>query len=1013
MIGTATGKPAFSFKQGDERSNTGSHYTPDELVQPLIKHSLDHLIAERLREPQRFVTGAAPTSSAAPVASTQRVDLPKLQERALLSLRVADISCGSGHILLAAARRIATELAIVRTGMEQPRAADFRVAMRDVIRHCIYGVDLNPLAVELCKVALWLEAHIPGEPLNFLDHRIKCGNAIVGFARREELDRGVPEEAFATLPGDDKDVAAAFRKRNKQERQTQGQTSLELSADVEAEVNKVVAAYKLFEGMPERTPAEIEAKQRRFQEAMQADAYRLNQVAAIPIAQFYIPKTSATKDQLITDATYRSYWTKGRQLLGPAPAMAWATAERKRFFHWFLEFPEVMAAGGFDCVIGNPPFMGNRKLSGRFGDSFLHYLLYEYAPISAVDLVTYFFRRIYTLLSPGGFLSLISTNTIAQGNARIDGLEFIVKNGGTINHAVRSLKWPGRAAVEISLVSIHKGEWSRERHLNQQPVDSITPYLDNEGEGQQPTPLIANAEMAFQGSIVLGMGFVMEADKAAALIKKDRKNRDVLFPYLNGENINNLPDQEAKRWVINFFDWPLERASTVQWKSADEDARTALIKAGIVSPDYDQPVARDYPDCLSILEASVQSERSKKGEEVGKGLWWQHWRSRKRLYQLIAAQPQVIVIASTSKTTAFALVPSNAVFTANLTVTRLSDYSTFAVLQSRLHIEWIWKYSTKLKTDPIYGPETCFETFPFPEDQWQTPNASLAALGERYHEHRKQLMRHSWRGLTDVYNLFHSPLLRTATPEELALPDKDFEKLLGKDTRLLRKHLLEPKTPADVEVWPFNRVVEGVLRLRQLHVELDNAVRDAYGWLDLDLQHAFYDVDTLPENDRTRYTISPAARKEVLKRLLALNHERAAEEAKAGVVKKGKKSKGGEDNVVGEPAGEYRTGLFQEGGLFGGGVGDAIEAEEDASSEPKRGRGRPPKVPNGQEDLAAQAVLLYLQTHAGWHGKSAVLSAIGIDDGLWNAAIKSLLEEGKVEKEGEKKGARYRVAKSF
>jgi hypothetical protein len=220
VIGTATGKPAFSFKQGDERSNTGSHYTPDELVQPLIKHSLDHLIAERLREPQRFVTNAAAADLVGRTRSVDptRVDLPKLQERALLGLRVADISCGSGHILLAAARRIATELAIVRTGMEQPRAADFRVAMRDVIRHCIYGVDLNPLAVELCKVALWLEAHIPGEPLNFLDHRIKCGNAIVGFARREELDRGVPEEAFATLPGDDKEVAAAFRKRNKQER---------------------------------------------------------------------------------------------------------------------------------------------------------------------------------------------------------------------------------------------------------------------------------------------------------------------------------------------------------------------------------------------------------------------------------------------------------------------------------------------------------------------------------------------------------------------------------------------------------------------------------------------------------------------------------------------------------------------------------------------------------------------------------------------------------------------------
>src|ERR1019366_3965501 len=157
-----------AFEQGDERAATGSHYTPDDLVQPLIKHSLDYLIAERLKAPD--------------------------PETELLDLRVADIACGSGHILLAAARRIATELAVVRTGEEQPSPAAFRAAVRDVIRTCIYGVDFNPLAVELCKVALWLEAHNPGQPLNFLDHHIKCGNAIVGYVRREEVDKGVPDE---------------------------------------------------------------------------------------------------------------------------------------------------------------------------------------------------------------------------------------------------------------------------------------------------------------------------------------------------------------------------------------------------------------------------------------------------------------------------------------------------------------------------------------------------------------------------------------------------------------------------------------------------------------------------------------------------------------------------------------------------------------------------------------------------------------------------------------------------
>ena len=163
----------FRLVKGDERSSSGSHYTPDELVQPLIKHSLDYIIEDKLKESK--------------------------PEKALLSINVCDVACGSGHFLLGAARRIATELAKLRTGEDQPSPSAFREAVRDVIRNCIYGVDLNPLAVELAKVALWLEAHNPGEPLNFLDHKIKCGDAIVGLAHLKELEDGIPSEAFKNL----------------------------------------------------------------------------------------------------------------------------------------------------------------------------------------------------------------------------------------------------------------------------------------------------------------------------------------------------------------------------------------------------------------------------------------------------------------------------------------------------------------------------------------------------------------------------------------------------------------------------------------------------------------------------------------------------------------------------------------------------------------------------------------------------------------------------------------------
>ena len=174
----------------------------------------------------------------------------------------------------------------------------------------------------------------------------------------------------------------------------------------------------------------------------------------------------------------------------------------------------------------------------------------------------------------------------------------------------------------------------------------------------------------------------------------------------------------------------------------------------------------------------------------------------------------------------------------------------YSVVQSTIHEIWARKYSMSLKQDLQYSPSDCFETYPFPANQWQQPNLALAELGERYHEHRRALMRSLWLGLTDIYNLFHAPDL---TAEQVA--------------KVSKKPLEESRAG-----------LEGILELRRLHVELDTAVRDAYGWPDLDLAHTFVEVETLPETDRTRFTITPAARKELLTRLLSENHKRAAAE---------------------------------------------------------------------------------------------------------------------------------------
>ena len=148
-----------------------------------------------------------------------------------MSIKVIDPACGSGHFLLAAARRIGKELAKVRTGESQPAPEPLRQAVRDVIQNCIYGVDLNPLAVDLCKVALWIEGFATGKPLNFLDHRIKCGNSLVGVLDLDCLDAGIPDDAFKAVTGDDKKSAANLKKRNKKERETQGQLSIFETSD--------------------------------------------------------------------------------------------------------------------------------------------------------------------------------------------------------------------------------------------------------------------------------------------------------------------------------------------------------------------------------------------------------------------------------------------------------------------------------------------------------------------------------------------------------------------------------------------------------------------------------------------------------------------------------------------------------------------------------------------------------------------------------------------------------------
>jgi len=794
------GKYSFAFRAGGERSSSGSHYTPDELVQPLIKHSLDYIISDRRKHSD-------------PIA-------------ALLSIKVCDVACGSGHILLNAARRIGGEVAKLRSGEEQPSPEPFRQGVRDAISHCIYGVDKNPLAVELCKVALWLEAHDPGKPLSFLDHHIKCGDAIVGLAHKEELESGIANEAFKKLAGDDKDVVKRLRDKNKQQIKKELIDSQYIEL-LDKPMTELAGQCRQLNQIDQKTPDDVENARTAYQGLVSGEEWwRLKSLADIQVSQFFIPKTEENEILCITHGEYKDFLEGRKSIQSRDVAKAIAVSEEKLFFHWFLEFPEIFERGGFDCILGNPPFLGGQKLSGTFGANFLNYVKTTYAPIKSVDIVTYFFRRIFSIIKPGGFQALLSTNTISQGNAREGGLAVIAGSGGSINFAIPSMRWPGQAAVEVSVVAVFKGQWKKDFFLHNKVVPQITSYLDDSLDLGDPHPLKQNMGKSFQGTIVLGQGFVLQPEEAVRLIAKDPKNKDVLFPYLNGQDLNGQFDQSPRRWVINFFDW---------------------------SEEY---CRENYPDSFKIVEKLVKPQREEnKYSKTAKELWWQYERSRPELYETIRSFENILVTAQVSKTVAFSFVENNKVFDAKLIVFALEEHHFFTVLQSSFHYNWAWKYCTTMKADLSYTPGTIFQTFPFPQNIGSETEASLAVIGRQYHEFRSQLMHQLQLGLTKTYNLFHMQELTTAIVEKASKQD----------------------------VVTATQSHQEILQLRELHKEMDKAVLAAYGWTDVDLAHNFYDMDYLPENDRTRYTISPESRKEILKRLLQLNHDIYAEEETAGL----------------------------------------------------------------------------------------------------------------------------------
>ncbi len=775
-IDSAGGAPAFNLAAGSERRETGSYYTPPELVAKLIPSALDPVIEERLQ--------SAKTAAE--------------KEAAILSIRVCDPAAGSGHFLLAAARRLGKELARIRTGQDEPAPERVRESIRDVVAHCIYGVDKNPLAVELCRVALWLEAHTEGKPLTFLDRHIRLGDSLVGIADLEKLREGIPDAAFKPVSGDDRTVAREAKRQNALERKA----SLFHGSFTES-LRRFAEPLRKLEDMPEDTLEEVREKIESSRRVEQSAEFQQLRLACDAWTAAFFQKYPNGGNGPVTTKALHEALSGGDIVDGRVPGFVIQASTERRFFHWPLAFPEVFASGGFDVVIGNPPFMGGMRISTNLGDRYRVWLETALAPFGGTaDLCAAFYRRAFNMLRPTGRMGMVATNTIAQGDTRESGLSVIVRNGGAITFARRFVKWPGTANVEVNLVAIHKSDHATV-HTCPSPVldghfvDFVSSRLESEPEAE-PQRLRENEGKAFIGDYVRGIGFVVDADKAQRLLAEHGQNAECLFPYLTGEDLNTHPEQRPSRWIICFHDWGLDRA-------------------------------REYPDLLRVVEERVKPEREQlknRDDRRDREHWWLFARYRGDMRTSIAPLRRMLVRAEVSQMHMVSFVPKDSIYSHMLVIFAFDDDYHFALLQSNVHEAWLRKQASSLRTDIRYTPTDCFDTFPFPLESSAQSKMCAERLGDEYHEHRRQIMLARNLGLTKTYNLFHNPEC----------------------------------TDADIA------------RLREMHAQMDRAILVCYGWQDLDPQHGFY------QNDRgqTRFTVSPAARRELLKRLLELNLELAS-----------------------------------------------------------------------------------------------------------------------------------------
>ena len=756
------------------RRSTGSHYTPRSLSERVVRRTLEPVLA---------CLGTAPSS-----------DL-------ILQLKICDPAMGSGAFLVEASRFLAEQVveAWRRSGelpaMIERHGEPLLHAKRLVAERCLYGVDKNAAAVELAKLSLWLETLSADKPFTFLDHVLRHGDSLVGLDLEQIRSfHWAPEKQLPTI-----------------------------AHLVDQALIEVREHRDAILALAEDDSDEAQGEKRRRLELAELATERVKLVADVCVSAFFAAEKPKAREQerQRRSAVVESWLSGDEESRGIVEGWAKEIRDKHAPFHWQAELPEVFSlerpdpldggvvnrAAFVDAFVGNPPFAGKNGVVA-LGEGYLEWLqaIHEDAHGNA-DLSSHFFRRAATRLGTQGSIGLIATNTIAQGDTRTTGLQYLVRHGFEIYDAVRSMMWPGDAAVSVSVVTLAKGRARRmvaARLLDGIVVETINSRLRATPERDDPVALKSNEGFSFQGSNVLGLGFTLTPAERDALVASSSRNEQRIFPYLGGEEVNTSPRQEHDRYVISFGQMTLNEAE--QW-----------------------------PDLIAIVREKVKPERDNNKRDVRREHWWRFGEVAPALYNAISNFGRCLVNSQVSKHLLFAFQPMNRIFAHTLYVYPLPAFTSFAILQSRIHEPWARLLSSSLEDRLRYAASDCFETFPFPQPDPRTIIANVEAVGEHLYNERAQYMIDTNHGLTQTYNRLKDPKCD------------------------------DPR----------------ILHLRELHEAMDRAVLDAYGWAEI------VAPQFCPVNETGRRALEEF-QDTVIDRLFVLNAQRAEEEKRLGAGKVGK-----------------------------------------------------------------------------------------------------------------------------